>query len=189
MTTVDLSFSGQLAEVAVLHDKRVRQIEAQITGAWSELAELAIQVRDHGEWQVLGFHSFNSWLLDAAPRSRAMIYSAMGLLEELRDVPMDELRCIGIGAAHVLKKLPRASRARPEILEAAKTLQPRNFLATVMESHPAELLEETVTPRLKFTVSQWVKLEEIIEKAMAMFEVSTKAEAIEAVLVDWDLSQ
>jgi hypothetical protein len=173
------------------HDGRVREIERQITGAWSELAELAIQVRDNEEWRLLNFGSFNQWLASAAPRSRAMVYSAIGLLEELKDVPIADLRQIGIGNAHILKKLPRASRTSRGVLEAAKALPPRQMLATVIESHPAELLENVCTQRFRFTVSQWKVIEAAIEEMISQYDgaMTTREEALEGICCEWVQSQ
>lgn len=183
--------TSQRFSLAVTHDKRVREIERQITGAWSELAELAIQVRDHQEWRLLNFSSFNQWLADAAPRSRAMIYSAIGLLEELTDVPISDLRQIGIGNAHILKKLPRASRTSRGVLEAAKALPPRQLLSQVISTHPAELLEGVCTQRFKFTVSQWQAIEGAIEEVMVQYDgaITTREEALEAICAEWRQQQ
>lgn len=188
----DVEASEQGARsLAQAHDSRVREIERQITGAWSELAELAIQVRNGQEWAVLGFRSFNAWLVDAAPRSRAMIYSAIGLLEELKDVPIEDLRQIGIGNAHILKKLPHTSRTSRGVLEAAKALPPRQMLATVIETHPAEHLEQVCTQRFKFTVSQWQVIEAAIDEMMSQYDgaITTREEALEAIAADWMQSQ
>jgi hypothetical protein len=173
------------------HDARVREIERQITGAWSELAELAIQVRDREEWRLLNFGSFNQWLASAAPRSRAMVYSAIGLLEELKDVPIADLRQIGIGNAHILKKLPRASRTSRGVLEAAKALPPRELLAQVIQWHPEEHLETITTVKFKFSVSQWVAIGEAIDEVMSQYDgqITTKEEAIEAICAEWRNAQ
>jgi hypothetical protein len=178
-------------ELARLHDFRVREIEKQITGAWSELAELAIQVRDNEEWRLLNFGSFNQWLASAAPRSRAMVYSAIGLLEELKDVPIEDLRQIGIGNAHILKKLPRASRTRSDVLEAAKTQPPRQLLSQVIQWHPDEHLEAITAIRFRFTVSQWVAIGEAIDEVMSQYDgqITTKEEALEAIVAEWRQSQ
>jgi hypothetical protein len=174
------------------HDGRVREIERQITGAWSELAELAIQVRDNEEWRLLNFGSFNQWLASAAPRSRAMVYSAIGLLEELKDdISIADLREIGVGAAHILKKLPRTARTRPEVLVAAKSLPPRDLLAQVIQWHPEEHLEAITTIKFRFSVSQWVAIGEAIEEVMSQYDgqITTKEEAIEAIVAEWRQSQ
>lgn len=182
----EMSKKRQL-EAAQGRDRRVREIERQMAASWSELAEIAIQIRDREEWRLLNFGSFNHWLADAAPRSRAMIYSAIGLLEELKDVPIADLREIGIGNAHILKKLPRTSRTRSDVLEAAKTLPPRSMLATVIETYPNHHLEEIATQKFKFTVSQWVAIEEAIEECMSQYdgEITTREEALEAICAEW----
>jgi hypothetical protein len=119
-----------------------------------------------------------------------MIYSAIGLLEELKpDVPIAELRQIGIGNAHILKKLDKRARTSRKVLEAAKTLPPRKMLLEVIQTHPERHLEQDVTPKLKFQASQWLAIEEAIEEAMTVFGVETQEEALEAICGDWLLSQ
>jgi hypothetical protein len=186
----DVSRNGQLL-LARRHDQRVRDIERLVTASWVELAEISIQVRDHEEWNLLGFHSFNAWLLDAAPRSRAMIYSAIGLLEELTDVSREDLRQIGIGNAHILKKLPRASRTNERVISAAKAQTPRDLLRTVTQTHPEHHLEAWVNPRLRFQVSQWAAIQEAIEECMAQYdgEITTREEALECIAAEWLESQ
>lgn len=192
MTTAEVSFSRQqLIELAVQHDKRVRQIEKQVTAAWSELAEIATQVQDNEEWRALGFHSFGAWLCDAAPRSRSLIYSAMGLLKELADIPRDDLREIPVGNAHILKKLPKSSRASRDVLEDAKALTPREMLAMVAESHPTLILEKLAVQRFQFSVSQWLAIEAAIDEIMAQYDgqITTREEAIEGICAEWRLAQ
>ena len=184
------AITDPIVDLARSHDQRVREIERSLVASWSELAEIAIQVRDAEEWKLLNFHSFNAWLADAAPRSRAMIYSAIGLLEELKpDVPIAELRQIGIGNAHILKKLDKRARTSRKVLEAAKTLPPRKMLLEVIQTHPERHLEQDVTPRLKFSASQWLAIEEAIEHAKEAYGVETEEEAIEAICAEYMESQ
>jgi hypothetical protein len=174
------------------HDGRVREIERQITGAWSELAELAIQVRDHEEWRLLNFGSFNQWLASAAPRSRAMVYSAIGLLEELKDdIPIEVLREVGIGNAHLLKVLPKGLRQHGAVLYAAKSLPPREFRNTVKTAAPDSHIESLSNQRFKFTDSQWDAIEEAIEEIMSQYDgaITTREEALEGICAEWMESQ
>jgi len=181
------AITDPIVDLARSHDHRVREIERSLVASWSELAEIAIQVRDAEEWKLLNFHSFNAWLADAAPRSRAMIYSAIGLLEELKaDVPIAELRQIGIGNAHILKVLPKEARRKKDVLDAAKALPPRAFRGKAISAAPHHHIENWVDQRFRFTVSQWEAIDEAIEQLMGRDEdVTSPEEALEAICAEW----
>lgn len=177
--------------IAKCHDARIREIERTIAGAWSEMAEIAVQVRDNEEYLLLGFHSFGAWLSDAVPRSRSTVYAAIGLLEELKDVPMEDLRQIGIGNAGILKSLSTGARRRQDVLEAAKVHQPRDFASLVSETVPESHLEPYVNPRFRFTVSQWKVIQEAIEQVIEQYdgEIKSREEALEALCAEWRQEQ
>ena len=172
--------------IARAHDARMKEIERNLSAAWSEMAEIAVQVRDNEEYLLLGFSSFGSWLLDAVPRSRSTVYAAIGLLEELKDVPMEDLRLMSVGCAHVLKKLDKASRTRQDVLEAAKSQPPSDFAATVSETVPTSLVEPYVNPRFRFTLSQWQSIQEGIQSMMEQDpDIKSREEAIEYIVEEW----
>jgi hypothetical protein len=139
-------------------DNFVREFERQWAD-WTEIARCCVEVDRDRDWEVLGFHSFESWLCDAAPRSRSYLYLVMGRYKELSvDIPPEELAQIPLGSAGVLKQLSSKIRRSPEVIDAAKKT-PKEFREALQESHPEQLIEQIVTVKLKFSVSQWERIE------------------------------
>lgn len=192
--------SNKLA-LAALHDSRVRELEKQHVACWSEMAELSLVIRDNHEWEMLSrekpvicetcgavacteFHSFNAWLADAAPHSRSAMYMAMGLREELQDVPTKDLREIPLGSAKVLAKVPKSRRKDRETIKAAKK-KPREFVAHIQQTQP-DLHIETVAPReFKFTGSQEQVIDGAIELVRLLMGLGSDEECLEALCADF----
>lgn len=192
--------SSKLA-LAALHDARVRELEKQHVACWSEMAELSLVIRDNQEWEMLvrekpvicetcgavactEFHSFNAWLLDAAPHSRSAMYMAMGLREELQDVPKEDLREIPLGSAKVLAKMPKKMREQPATIKAAKK-QPREFVKHVQETAP-ELHIETSSPRaFALTASQERIVEGALQLVRLLMDLQTDEQCLEALCADF----
>lgn len=177
---------------AVEHDTRVRELDAFIRGSWAELGWLCIMIRNGEEWKLLGHGSFDAWLLDAAPYSRASCYAGMKAFEELaNDFSPEELTGIPHGNAHVLKLLSKEERSNPKIREAAKKQRPKQFRETVIKEYPDSHIETQVKKVFFFEDSQWV----VIEKALTAYrEIEdmpniSDAEAMEGVCAQWRHSQ
>jgi hypothetical protein len=143
---------GRLA-IATARDHRVRELEKQHVACWSEMAELVKLVEEQQDWRILNYQSFSSWLKSAAPQSRSAMYAAKGLLDELKDLPQEELRQIPLGNAKVLAAVPKRSRTKG-LLTAAKTERPQKFRAQVDEKFPDLHLETVHNWTFKFKKSQ-----------------------------------
>jgi len=172
--------------LAAEHDKRAREIERQRTEQWSELADICMCVRDAEEWRILGFSSFNRWLLDAVPKSRSSVYAAMGVVEELQDVTKEDLSQIEQGNATILSKLPKKMRQSRKVIAAAKSLPPRKFIEKIQEQAPDLHIEQKVARKLKFTPTQ----EKTIDAAIGMVRLLTEDEmsdedALESICADY----
>lgn len=177
-------------ELAHEHDRRAREIDRQYKTVWIELADICICVRDNREYEILGFHSFHAWLLDACPSSRSMAYLAMGVREELRDIHTEDLKEMPLGNARILKAMPKAARQKPTLIEHAKVTKPKQFIAAAVEAAPDSHLEETITKRYSFVKSRLLIIEQAIElKAMLDEEGYSDEEALEAICVEWMLSK
>jgi hypothetical protein len=166
--TGSLTVEEKRIQLAKDHDHRMRELEANHIATWSEMASIAIAVRDGREWELLKFGSFNQWLHDAAPQSRSHIYAGIGLLEELRqDVSKQDLKRIPQTTAKVMVLMSKRQRQSKRVLEKAKTLAPREFIADVRDSMPELHLEKFTARRFNFSKSQ----DKIIEAALAMANV------------------
>lgn len=178
------------------HDRRMRELEKQQVSTWSEMAQIAIAVRDGREWETLGFESFNQWLKDAAPQSRAAIYAGIGLISALDDVAQADLKEIPQSTAKVLKSLPRSMRRKPEVIEKAKRLPPRQFVQEIQEQAPELHIERVCKRSFTFESSQEKVIDAGIEMAN-LLEVGyisddkplTDEQALEKIVAEWMQTQ
>ena len=166
LDTLDLdAVSVERRAVARERDHQVRELERQHVACWSEMAALCQLIEEMEDWKVLGFESYNRWLLDAAPQSRSAMYAARGLLKELQSVPKEQLREIPLGSAKVLALVPRRSRTKGLIAEAKKV--PREFKAHVQDKFPELHIESSSKRSFEFTRSQ----EKLVDDAIQMTSI------------------
>jgi hypothetical protein len=135
-------------------DARAREIEVLFRRTWVDFAEIVATMRDGGYWREGRYTSLHSWLKTACPCSRSWAYLAVGALDELKDIPLDELRQIPLKSAEILKKLPRSRRSDKKLLDAAKSLPPREFMPAVIEAFPDSHIESSLTLEYQVTKSQ-----------------------------------
>lgn len=175
-------FSSGLSplELAKRHDSYVRDFERRWSD-WTDIARICLTVDRDKEWELLGFHSWEHWLMDAAPKSRSYIYLVVGRYKELSaDIPEDELANIPLGSAGVLKALPRSLRKDPGVRKAAKS-KPKQFREALKQDHPEQLLEAIEPMRIHFTSSQRLVFEETLEEYRAREgdEYASEADMVE----------
>lgn len=141
------------AEQFKLLDARAREIEAITKSTWLELADLVIVIRDNELWKEGGYHSFHAWLVSACPTARSTAYAAIANLEELQDIPREDLKQIPPGNAGILAGVPKKHR-NGKILKAAKSQTPREFTATVIREAPESHIEQKICHKFRMTSSQ-----------------------------------
>lgn len=169
-------------ERAQARDGYVRQFERQFSD-WTEIAKVCIEVEHDQDYKLLGFHSWNAWLLDAAPRSRSYIYLVVGRYKELNDIPEEKLAQMPLGSAGILKQLSPAVRKDPEVIEAAQE-SPKALRKCLEKEYPMQHIEPIVEQRLRFTMSQWNK----IESAWEAYKVVDPTASLE-VFFEWLVSE
>jgi hypothetical protein len=152
----DVSLTAQ--ERAQARDSFVRTFERQFSD-WTEIARVCIDIKRDRDYLLLGFESWNAWLLNAAPRSRSYLYIVCGRYEELiTDIPDQELCQIPLGCAGELRKLSPAARRSSKIRQAARS-QPAALREVIKREFPDQHIESVVEKKLKFTASQWDRIE------------------------------
>lgn len=176
-------------EKAQAYDARMRDLEKQIQSTWIECGEIGMWMRNLKGWEMLGHHSFNAWLLDAAPRSRSVVYAAINALEELKDVPAEELKEIAHSTVHVLKKLPKEVRSKPEVRAAAKTLTTKEFTRKMKADNPGLHLENLIKREFCFEGTQEEVIDRAIEKAKELYDLPTDELALENICADFLLTE
>lgn len=172
-------------ERAEARDSYVRNFERQFSD-WTDIAKVCIDVERDEDWKLLGFPSWNQWLMDAAPRSRAYIYLVVGRYKELSpDIPEEELAKIPLGSAGILKQLSPAVRKMSKIRLAAKE-KPSKLRQVVHQECPDQHIEALDVRSLNFTESQALVFDEMISCYRAMNNGSaTVEEAIEYLCSGW----
>lgn len=147
-------------ERAEARDAYVRSFDRQFAD-WTEIAKACIDVERDKDYLVLGYKSWHEWLLAAAPASRSYIYIVVGRYKELvPDIPHEELSQMTLESAKVMSQVSSTLRHNPELKSVAikvkKTKELRQF---IKEKHPSQHIEQTVERKLKFTASQWERIE------------------------------
>lgn len=130
---------------------------------WAEIAKVCCQIEQDKDYLLLGFHSFGAWMMEAAPRSRSYLYLVMSRYKELApDMSDEDLAKIPLESTAVLKQLSSKLRQNPELASVA-IKKPKELRQYVQEKHPDQHVEGIVERRLKFTASQWDRVEATYE--------------------------
>lgn len=170
-------------ERAKARDEYVRQFERQFSD-WTEIAKVCIEVERDQDYRLLGFPSWNQWLMDAAPRSRSYIYLVVNRYKELSpDIPEADLAQISLGSAGVLKQLSPAVRQMSKIRQAAKG-KPSDLRVILEQEFPTQHIEPIVEQRMRFTMSQWQR----IEAAWEAYKVVDPTASLET-FIEWLVSE
>jgi hypothetical protein len=172
-------------EQAQEYDVEMRALEIKITSAWYAAGSIGLAMRNSNGWELLGHHSFNAWLMSAAPKSRSVVYAAVNALEELSDVPAEDLKEIAHSTVHVLKKLPKEVRSKPEVRKAAKDLTTKEFTRKMRADHPELHLEEVSKRAFRFSGTQNLVVDEALEAARLISDSPTDEEALLFVCIEW----
>lgn len=170
---------------AIADDQWVRDFDRRLRD-WPNLAQVCLRVDQRREWDLLGFHSYDHWLADAAPFSRSLAYWAVGTFKELgKDFTAEELADMPNGTASVMKQLSSEARRDPRIRAAAKK-KPKDFRKTVKEIRPEQHIEEINSQTFNFTDSQWERISDTVEAWRSMNNPeSSMEEVIEGLCSDW----
>jgi hypothetical protein len=149
---IRVEFGLTTRQRAKARDAFVRDFERRFND-WSEIAKVCCEIERDRDWEILGFRSWNQWLIDAAPRSRSYIYLVTGRYKELcPDFTDEELAQIDLDSTNTLRKLSPAVRRDPVIRAAAKK-KPRELRQAVIEHHPEQHIEEQSPRVLNFSDS------------------------------------
>jgi hypothetical protein len=179
--TTEFNLSPQ--DRAEARDSFVRSFERQFAD-WSEIARVCCQVEQDKDYLLLGFHSFGAWLIEAAPRSRSYIYLVMGRYKELSpDISDAELAEIPLESAGVLKQLSSGVRRQSKVRQQAKG-KASDLVVAIQKDFPDQHVEGIVERKLKFTTSQWQR----IELAYEIFKVQDESASLET-FIEWLVSE
>lgn len=169
-------------------DAVVRRVEDLFRSTWCDMADACINMRDGSYWREGNFTSFHSWLRSSAPCSRSWAYLAMNAREELKDISAEDLKLMPLANAQILKRLPRATRAKKTVLEAAQSHPPREFIGIAIAESPDSHLERNVRLEWAFTESQSKNIVAFFEMwRMLNTEPASESDILEELTAKWML--
>lgn len=123
--------------------------------SFSEFGKMAYHVQQRKLWRLLGgkdgkaFSSFEQWAKSFEKACRAKLFEAKKVYEELRDDLTDEeMDCISRGNLKILMLLPSLKRSDPEILDAARNQEPKEFHNVANQESPDSHLGKKVSWKL-----------------------------------------
>ena len=177
-------------EAATLLDSRARALDAILRTAFIELGAIVSCYEKRQLWKHVQslethqcFHSFNDWLLNAAPYSRSHCYAAKGIVEELtKDIPLERLMGVNESNARVLMLV--SSGVRLSLVESAKKLSENDLIDEINDEHPEQHIERR-QPVVMAPVSVSKIIEQAIEVATALYGCKSRGEAEEAIHADF----
>lgn len=128
-----------------------------------------------------GFASFDRWLMDAAPVSRSGGYAAMKALRQLSDVPFDQLRHMARCNVGVLCGLSPTVRSDPDVIEAARNANERDFIKQVQEKYPDQHIESKRMTMATLDESARSLMDAALECARWVYDLTRREDALESI--------
>lgn len=173
LTLVNLrSATDQYA--AQILDAKMRVLEQQWRRSFVEKGLIAVEMKQRQLWkhvldpQGQPFKSMEAWICNAAPQSRSDCFAAMRAVEELRDIPREQLAEIPRVNIATLRQLSTAVRSDPAVLEAARNLSEHEFTAKIEAEFPSQHVEARKPIKLRPTTSQSLVVERAIQRAIEL---------------------
>jgi hypothetical protein len=136
-------------KAARILDNRMRVLEDYYKRSFCERGLIALEVQERQLWRWMAdfdgsqYGSFDQWVIRAAPHSRSDVLAAKRAVKELRDIARDDLESMPRCNIEVLRTLSTGVRSNPEVIEAAKILPQKAFVAKMERSFPDQHVEET----------------------------------------------
>ncbi|MGA9668282.1 MAG: hypothetical protein WBQ94_03695 [Terracidiphilus sp.] len=127
--------------------------------------------------------SFSRWVRVCAPLSVSTCYQAMRAVEELSDVPDEEVAKITSSNFPVVLQLSSQVRNDPQVLKAAQTESTTKLVEHIQQHHPSQHLETRELLRFRPSTSAAAKIKETLCYAQ-MKGATTLDEALEYVCAE-----
>jgi hypothetical protein len=177
-------------ELAVAHDEKFRSLETATRKNFVEMMVILREMKTLALWKELkhngkGFSSFDSWLKDAAPYSRASGYAALKAADKLLPfIPKEELAEMPRRNIDLLTKVPKMHYEKVDspIRKAAKGSE--SEMRTAIQNHsPESHVDSQSTIRLDSPAKDIC--DEAIQAAKILNDCKTEGEALETVCLEY----
>jgi hypothetical protein len=177
-------------EAATMLDGALRSLDRIAKQLFIQRGLILLEVESRRLWEHLTdpetgapYRSFEKWVVTAADYSRRDCFYALAAAKELRDIPVKELSQMPRCNIALMSQLSSQVRQRPEVIEAAKTLPEKAFVAKVQAEHPEQHLEAR-QPVVMASAEDCEEFEAAIRRAMEL-GAATRAEAIKDISVNY----
>jgi len=178
-------------EFAIAEDKRFRSLESSYRHTQVEMMVILREFQAADLWQYVDnakgkkFTSFDKWLREAAPVSRASAYASLKAGEKLLPyIPKEELEGMSVRNINILSKVPRVKFEKVDspIRKAAQGSE-KDLRDAVSKHAP----EAHVEHNQKFTVEGTAApiIRDALEAVKLLCEVFEDGEALEILASDW----
>ena len=152
------------------------------------MAMLLIEERELYRFQVdqeVGdyYVSFDKFLKDICPNSWGYCRDALRAVKELKDMRFEDLLQIKRSNIEQLKKVSSSVRLLPDVVQAAKSLPEKDFVAKLNNQHAQHL--DVKQPIAMAPAEDCDEFETAIALAMVCEHCSCRAEAIKAVAISY----
>jgi len=152
--------------------------------SYGERGLIAVTFERRRLWEYIdGCHSFDSWMSHRPDASRSTMYAAWRAAKELEnDVP--DLSGIPRDTVETLRGISSSVRREPEVIEAAKTKTPAEFVEHIQENHPNQHIERRKPLKFNFSESQSKVIEQGIKFATDNLGARSREEAMEMAMAE-----
>ena len=125
------------------------------------------------------YQSFDKWIKDTLPRSWGYCRDALRARKELRDIPFDDFGHMKRCNIEKLKEVSSSVRLLPEVIQAAKQMPEKQFVAAMNEKFNQHL--ECKTPVVMAPADDCAEFETAVEMIMVVEDCHSRAEALKAI--------
>jgi hypothetical protein len=125
------------------------------------------------------YQSFDKWLKDTLPRSWGYCRDALRARKELRDIPFDDFGHMKRCNIEKLKEVSSSVRLLPEVIQAAKQMPEKQFVAAMNEKFNQHL--EVKQPVVMAPADDCTEFETAVEMVMVVDECHSRAEALKSI--------
>lgn len=180
----------QRKDLAVKNDEKFRSLETETRKNFVEMMVILREMKTLALWKELkhngkGFSSFDSWLKDAAPYSRASGYAALKAADKLLPfIPKEELAEMPRRNIDLLTKVPKMhyEKVGSPVREAAKKSE-KDMREAIQNHAPEAHVDQRSTVKLDSPAKDIC--DEAINAAKILNDCATDGEALETVCLEY----
>lgn len=178
----------------------IERVEEMHERSYAEVGIIAGQFQKRELWRLVDnpmsgepFISWSAWASSSGIRCRRIIFESKKDMERLGDVPADRLIEVPKGNLKVLIQLSTQVRNQDDILEAAKTMEPSDFLEKIETEQPFQHVESRTPMVIKpgrsdrKIIERWSTYAQTHDLAGSLTEAIVRA--CEQCLIDHELDE